>query len=103
MSDQDCIEMRRTFLAPAPTPGLLGGDPVPQPTRATSSLITDQSQCSRNVTLGRELGRSPTAAVTSPGFPQPYPDNARCLTRVRAPAGYHVVIEFEELVLEKEP
>jgi hypothetical protein len=62
-----------------------------------------EDACDRNITLGRDLGLSPSAVVTSPGFPHSYPDNARCLTRVTAPRGYHVVIDFEELVLEKEP
>lgn len=57
-------------------------------------------QCNRTITLTRE---QPRASVSSPGFPRQYPDNAQCETKILAPAGYRLVMDFEELVLEKEP
>jgi hypothetical protein len=39
----------------------------------------------------------------SPGFPRQYPDNAKCDTDITAPSGFRLVLDFEELVLEKEP
>ncbi|CAB3373926.1 Hypothetical predicted protein [Cloeon dipterum] len=132
LSEQDCIEMRRSFLVPSSTlPGSVSPTLRMTPTLmwndrdcGASNLFVCEIQktgvsessesktpatprreesCNRNITLGRDLGLSPSAVVTSPGFPHSYPDNARCLTRVFAPPGHHVVIDFEELVLEKEP
>jgi hypothetical protein len=57
-------------------------------------------ECNRSVTLSREQSR---VTVVSPGFPQQYPDNAKCDTEILAPPGYRLVLDFEELVLEKEP
>jgi len=57
-------------------------------------------ECNRSVTLSRE---QPRATVVSPGFPHQYPDNAKCDTEITAPPGYRLVLDFEELVLEKEP
>lgn len=42
------------------------------------------------------------AAVSSPGFPQPYSDNQDCTISVDAPRGYQIEVEFEELMLENE-
>lgn len=41
--------------------------------------------------------------LTSPGFPRFYFNNLNCITLVVAPAGYRLLIEFEELVMEHEP
>ena len=57
-------------------------------------------ECNRSVVLSREQTR---ATVVSPGFPNQYPDNAKCDTEITAPPGYRLVLDFEELVLEKEP
>lgn len=57
-------------------------------------------ECNRTVSLSRQ---QPRAAVSSPGFPRQYPDNAECETEISAPPGYRLVLDFEELVLEKEP
>lgn len=41
--------------------------------------------------------------LTSPGFPRFYSNSMNCLTLIVASAGYRILIEFEELVLENEP
>lgn len=56
--------------------------------------------CNRTVRLSRERQR---AHISSPGYPYEYADNTNCFTVVLAPAGYSVVLEFEEFVLEAEP
>lgn len=56
--------------------------------------------CNRTVVLSRQ---QPRAAVSSPGFPRQYPDNADCDTEIIAPPGYRLVLDFEELVIENEP
>lgn len=58
------------------------------------------SACNQTVRLSRARQR---AHVSSPGNPYDYPDNVNCFTVVEAPAGYSVVLEFEEFVLEPEP
>ncbi|XP_059470868.1 uncharacterized protein LOC132193927 isoform X2 [Neocloeon triangulifer] len=125
LGEQDCVEMRRSFLLPGSVaaklaPNLMWNDrdcaasnfyvcQIHKPGASdaaesrTASPPKREESCNRNITLGRDLGLSSSAVVTSPGFPHSYPDNVRCLTRVFAPQGYHVVIDFEELVLEKEP
>ena len=37
----------------------------------------------------------------SPGFPIPYPENARCVWTIRAPVGKRVKLKFEELDLKR--
>ncbi|CAH2011472.1 unnamed protein product [Acanthoscelides obtectus] len=57
-------------------------------------------ECNRTVILSRN---QPKASVTSPGFPRQYPDNANCDIDIIASAGYKIILDFEELVLEDEP
>lgn len=61
---------------------------------------TRTQECNRTVILSTE---HPKAMVASPGFPHQYPDNVKCETLVMAPPGYRLLIDFEELVMEKEP
>lgn len=42
------------------------------------------------------------ASVSSPAFPQPYPDNQDCNIGLEVPRGYQIKVEFEELMLENE-
>lgn len=56
--------------------------------------------CNRTLILSRQ---SPRASISSPGFPRHYPDNADCDTTIIAPAGFRVVLDFDELVIENEP
>lgn len=55
--------------------------------------------CNRTLSLSVD---QPRAAVTSPGFPRTYPDNAECHTLVTVPPGYRIIVEFDELILEEE-
>ncbi|KAK6632811.1 hypothetical protein RUM43_013582 [Polyplax serrata] len=57
-------------------------------------------ECNKTITLTRE---HPKATVVSFGFPHQYPDSVHCETVVVAPSGYRIIIDFEELVIEKEP
>lgn len=57
------------------------------------------NDCNKTVSLTKE---HPRASIWSPSFPRQYPDNANCYTTITAPAGYRIVIEFEELVIENE-
>lgn len=59
-----------------------------------------RSECNRTLTLTME---EPVTVVTSPGFPDHYPDDTICLVTISAPSAFTVLVEFEELVLEKEP
>lgn len=57
-------------------------------------------ECNRTIVLSSE---QPRAVVTSPAFPNSYPDNVDCHTLVICPSTHRILIEFDELVLEKEP
>lgn len=57
-------------------------------------------ECVRTLTLTRAR---PRGVITSPAYPRHYPDNARCITTITAPQYYRLIVDFEELVLEKEP
>ncbi|XP_025416102.1 uncharacterized protein LOC112687566 isoform X2 [Sipha flava] len=59
----------------------------------------DESNCNVTVKLTIEMR---FASVSSPGFPQPYPDNQDCTYSIEAPRGYQIEVEFEELMLENE-
>lgn len=59
----------------------------------------DESNCNVTVKLTTEMK---FASVSSPGFPQPYPDNQDCTYNIEAPRGYQIEVEFEELMLENE-
>lgn len=59
----------------------------------------NESNCNITIKLTSEMR---FASVSSPGFPQPYPDNQDCNTNVEVPRGYQIEVEFEELMLENE-
>lgn len=59
----------------------------------------DESSCNITMKLTSEMR---FASVSSPGFPQPYPDNQDCTFSVEVPRGYQIEVEFEELMLENE-
>ena len=45
-----------------------------------------------------ECGRyytSPTGNVTSPGYPNNYPNNAECYYEIKAPVGHRIVLDLE--------
>ncbi|GLV32032.1 lectin-24A [Carabus blaptoides fortunei] len=113
LSDQDCIEVRRLYHLPTASVRLSSSFMWNDRDCTTANyflcerLVADNPmedgwppECNRTVTLSREQQR---ASVSSPGFPRQYPDNADCETEISAPAGYRIVMDFEELVLEKEP
>lgn len=56
--------------------------------------------CNKTIYLTRDKTKT---ILSSPGFPRFYANNMNCVTFIVAPAGYRVLIEFEELVLEHEP
>lgn len=62
-------------------------------------LDPDESSCNVTMKLTSEMR---FASVSSPGFPQPYPDNQDCTFTVEVPRGYQIEVEFEELMLENE-
>ncbi|XP_059222708.1 uncharacterized protein LOC106084839 isoform X3 [Stomoxys calcitrans] len=117
LSSQDCIELRRYFRTP---PGIQSSrSPVTnrymwndRDCSANNYLICERAMddesmrrtwlndCNKTVSLSKE---HPRASIWSPSFPRQYPDNANCYTTVTAPAGYRIVVEFEELVIENEP
>lgn len=59
-----------------------------------------KKECNQKIILNEENDR---VAVSSPGFPQNYPDNKDCLISFTAQSAYKIVIVFEEFVLENEP
>ncbi|XP_065365478.1 uncharacterized protein LOC135958499 [Calliphora vicina] len=116
LSSQDCIELRRYFRTP---PGVqTSRSPLTnkymwndRDCSANNFLICERAMsddslrrnwindCNKTVSLSKE---HPRASIWSPSFPRQYPDNANCFTTITAPAGYRIVIEFEELVIENE-
>ncbi|XP_046801594.1 uncharacterized protein LOC111685989 isoform X3 [Lucilia cuprina] len=116
LSSQDCIELRRYFRTP---PGVQSSrSPLTnkymwndRDCSANNFLICERAMsddslrrnwindCNKTVSLSKE---HPRASIWSPSFPRQYPDNANCFTTITAPAGYRIVIEFEELVIENE-
>ncbi|KAM7348381.1 uncharacterized protein ACRADG_007714 isoform 6-T15 [Cochliomyia hominivorax] len=116
LSSQDCIELRRYFRTP---PGVqTNRSPLTnkymwndRDCSANNFLICERAMsddslrrnwindCNKTVSLTKE---HPRASIWSPSFPRQYPDNANCFTTITAPAGYRIVIEFEELVIENE-
>lgn len=65
------------------------------------SLFLEPDELSCNVTIKLTTEMKFTS-VSSPGFPQPYPDNQDCTTSIEVPRGYQIEVEFEELMLESE-
>lgn len=59
----------------------------------------NESNCNITIKLTSEMRFT---SVSSPGFPQPYPDNQDCTTSVEVARGYQIEVEFEELMLENE-
>nr|CAH7755511.1 unnamed protein product [Callosobruchus chinensis] len=117
LSEQDCVEVRRAYGLPAAAagPARLASATFAWNDRDCSTanyfvcerLQTDEPledswlpECNRTVILSRN---QPKASVSSPGFPRQYPDNANCDIDIIASAGYKIILDFEELVLEDEP
>ncbi|VVC24984.1 Hypothetical protein CINCED_3A003560 [Cinara cedri] len=67
----------------------------------TSSNDYDPDETSCNITI-KLTSEMRFASVSSPGFPQPYPDNQDCNIGLEVPRGYQIEVEFEELMLENE-
>ena len=42
----------------------------------------------------------PSGTISSPNFPDKYPNNKHCIWNLMAPAHYKITIEFEEFQLE---
>ncbi|XP_075225285.1 uncharacterized protein LOC142326585 [Lycorma delicatula] len=115
LSEQDCVELRRMYHLPGTTP---------QAPLTSSFMWNDRDcttpnyfvcekliqpeveipvngwECNRTIILSLE---QPRAVVTSPAFPNSYPDNVDCHTLILCPPSHRILIEFDELVLEKEP
>ncbi|KAJ9588502.1 hypothetical protein L9F63_018158, partial [Diploptera punctata] len=113
LSEQDCVELRRVYHLPSSNERLAHSFMWNDRDCSTPNLFLCErlrtgvtlkevwpTECNRSVTLSRE---QPRATVVSPEFPHQYPDNAECDTEITAPPGYRLVLDFEELVLEKEP
>ncbi|XP_065162399.1 uncharacterized protein [Atheta coriaria] len=113
LSEQDCVEVRRVYALPSSSGSLAAGYMWNDRDCSTPNyFICERLQndepleeiwapdCNRTVVLSRQ---QPRAAVSSPGFPRQYPDNADCDTEIIAPPGYRLVLDFEELVIENEP
>ncbi|EEB17502.1 hypothetical protein Phum_PHUM467860 [Pediculus humanus corporis] len=115
-SHQDCVEIRRIFPHPSGsrivdkmTPSYLWNDLdcniknfflcERHETGDSSEQLRNQ-ECNKTIVLSRE---HPKGTVVSFGFPHQYPDNIYCETIVVAPPGYRLIIDFDELVIEKEP
>lgn len=62
-------------------------------------LVPDDLNCNNTIKLTSE---NRFTIISSPGFPQPYPDNQDCTISVEVPRGYQIEVEFEELMLENE-
>ncbi|XP_017779050.1 PREDICTED: uncharacterized protein LOC108564494 isoform X2 [Nicrophorus vespilloides] len=113
LSEQDCVEVRRIYSLPTSSASLastfMWND---RDCSAPNFFICERLQndepleevwppdCNRSVILSPQ---QPRAAVSSPGFPRQYPDNADCDTIIAVPPGYRIILDFEELVLENEP
>uniref|UniRef100_A0A182J3R6 C-type lectin domain-containing protein n=1 Tax=Anopheles atroparvus TaxID=41427 RepID=A0A182J3R6_ANOAO len=121
LSGQDCVEIRRHFQIASSS-----GQTTPTMSPLTMSYMWNDRNCDApnyficermmdeelperlwneaecNVTVTLSAERSKTT-IWSPGFPQLYPDSVDCYTLILAPAGYRVVLDFEEMVLETEP
>ncbi|GJQ68780.1 hypothetical protein Trydic_g14718 [Trypoxylus dichotomus] len=114
LSEQDCVEVRRIYSLPTSSPNLApvfmwnDRDCATPNYFVCERLLRDDepleeswpSNCNKSVTLSNQQQR---AIVSSPGFPRQYPDNSDCDTDITAPAGFRIVLDFEELVLENEP
>ncbi|XP_050299041.1 uncharacterized protein LOC126737949 isoform X2 [Anthonomus grandis grandis] len=113
LSEQDCVEVRRTYTLPTTSVKLAPGFMWNDRDCATPNyficekLQNDESlddnwlpDCNHTLTLSRQ---TPRATISSPGFPRHYPDNADCDTNILAPSGYRIVLDFDELVIENEP
>lgn len=60
----------------------------------------EKDDCNKTIYLSQDKTRT---TLSSPGFPRFYSDNLNCVSLVLAPAGYRILIEFEELSIEHEP
>ncbi len=60
----------------------------------------ETEQCDHKIMLNENNER---AVISSPNFPNHYPDNKNCLVSLSAPSSHKIVIVFEEFVLEEEP
>nr|XP_024215536.1 uncharacterized protein LOC106687239 isoform X2 [Halyomorpha halys] len=114
-SGQDCLELRRLYTHSSgatltasyqwndrdcATPNYYICEALPNGDKMPSEKDMWRSECNRTLTLTME---EPVTVVTSPGFPDHYPDDTICLVTINAPSAFTVLVEFEELVLEKEP
>ncbi|ENN79783.1 hypothetical protein YQE_03839, partial [Dendroctonus ponderosae] len=113
LSEQDCVEVRRTYTLPSTSvslaPGFMWND---RDCATLNYFICEKLQndepldeiwspdCNRTLRLSRQ---APRAAISSPGFPRQYPDNADCDTNIISPSGYRIILDFDELVIENEP
>lgn len=96
--DADDADDGRPFASPAPAATAPFGSGLSDNGNSIGNLV--DSVCNRTVRLTRDRQR---AHISSPGYPYEYADNTNCFTVVLAPAGYSIVLEFEEFVLEAEP
>ncbi|XP_050429193.1 uncharacterized protein LOC126838643 isoform X2 [Adelges cooleyi] len=65
----------------------------------TNYYDSDETNCNLTIKLTTEMR---FVSVSSPGFPQPYPDNLDCTVSLEVPHDYQIEVEFEELILENE-
>ncbi|CAG9761696.1 unnamed protein product [Ceutorhynchus assimilis] len=111
LSEQDCVEVRRTYTLPSASVSLAPGFMWNDRDCATNNYficeklqndetIDENPECNRTLKLARQ---TPRTTISSPGFPRHYPDNADCDTNIIAPSGYRIVLDFDELVIENEP
>ncbi|XP_050534500.1 uncharacterized protein LOC126901790 isoform X3 [Daktulosphaira vitifoliae] len=65
----------------------------------TNIYDSDDNSCNSTIKLTNEMR---FVTISSPGFPQPYPDNLDCTIKLEVPRDYQIEVEFDELVLENE-
>ncbi|CAH4032974.1 unnamed protein product [Pieris brassicae] len=107
-SGQDCVEVRRAMPPRPAHPTFLWNDRscrehnyfVCERPGANDPYRASYIQCNETIVLSHSYQH---ATVSSPGFPRPYPDDAECVTEIRAPPQHSIRLHFEELLTEHEP
>ncbi|XP_078679396.1 uncharacterized protein LOC144915035 isoform X2 [Branchiostoma floridae x Branchiostoma belcheri] len=69
-------------------------------TATTAATATNTTVTAVTATATCEGLNLDTSTITSPGYPNAYPNNANCIYTIKAPPGHTVRIIFEEFFLE---